>query len=499
MRNSFMGKKERMKFELFKEILFSKNGSSFNHLLQKYGLTKSTLSRYMNDLAQDVIETFDDKVHLIQDKLNNAYRIDADASYSIGYLVDYTHLFYVKKNGAFFILDTLLTKRYTSIEAMALDLHMSSSSVYKQIRVLKQMLVPFGGKISFEQLGSPLTGNEIGIRLFSFYSYWSVFKSTEYNNRSYPETWLEITELESYFDHAASLSESQQAKLRFLQLITHERVLWQKNYSEPSAAFLKDIAYFDNKEIELLPLLKQKVSPEQYQKERALLVYATRGLVYNLDSLETKKEIVQKYQQSSLEIAQYATTLMAEIQKRFNFEYTEEGYNTFYFYLIILLIYIKHINIDISDYYKNGLSFHSMIDYNQENEQIFQQIKEVIEQQAFYPKIAKESLPGVMAILSLTIYSGICLSSKIDSITICVIFNNNLILADTIKKAILNLYNEERIIFSNNALHADLVISDSYEAVSPQTEHFYIDEQLNPEKWKLMFDVINQLFYKRTF
>ncbi|OJG74739.1 hypothetical protein RV12_GL002156 [Enterococcus quebecensis] len=494
-----MGKKERMKFELFKSIVFSKNGLSFSELLQKYDFTKSTLSRYINDLAKEVEESFDEKVHLVQNSQTGTYQIQTAESYSVGYLIDYIHLFYVEKSGIFFILDRLLRNHYTTIEAMALDLHMSSSSVYKQLRVLKEMLVPFGGKISFDQHSSPLIGNEIGIRLFSFYSYWSVFKSTEYGNNNYPESWWEVEEIEGYFDHTTSLSESQRAKLRFIQLITLKRVLWQKNYVEISEEFMSDIAYFDTKDAELLPLLKQRLTNELYKKERALLLYATRGLIYNLDSQETKKKIVQDYQQSSLEIAAYTTRLMAEVQQEFDIEYTEEGYIDFYFYLLILLIYIKHINIDISGYYKNGLSFHSMIDYDESNVEVFRKITRIIEQQVFYSKINKKSLKGVMSILSLTIYSGIYLSKKAGSMSICVIFNNNLILADGIKKVILDVYNKDRIKFTNDVLIADLVISDSYEAVNPQTEHFYFDEQLNPKQWGKMIDTINKIFYKTIF
>lgn len=499
MRNSFMGKKERVKFELFKSIVFSKNGLSFNELMQKHDLTKSTLSRYINDLVQEVGETFDEKVHLVQNAQTGTYQIQTTETYSIGYLIDYSHLFYVKQSGIFFILDVLLKNHYSSIEAMALDIHMSSSSVYKQLRALKEMLVPFGGKISFEQPASPLTGNELGIRLFAFYSYWSVFKSTEYDNRHYPEAWWDIKEIEEYFDHTTSLSESQRAKLRFIQLITLKRVLWQKNYLELSEAFLADVAYFDTKDTELLPLLKQRLPKDVYHKERALLVYATRGLIYNLDSLETKKNIVQHYQQSSLEIAVYTTKLMEEVQEEFDLDYTEEGYVNFYFYLIILLIYIKHINIDISGYYKNELSFHSMIDYDEGNIEIFQKINKIIEQQEFYSKINKNSLTGVMSILSLTIYSGMYLNKKAGSMSICVIFNNNLILADGIKKIILDVYNRERIVFTNDVLAADLVISDSYEVANPATEYFYFDEQLNPEQRGKMIDAINQIFYKKVF
>lgn len=499
MRNSFMGKKERVKFELFKSIVFSKSGLSFNRLMQKHNLTKSTLSRYLNDLAQEVETTFAEKVHLIQNTHTGNYQVQTAESYSIGYLIDYIHLYYVQKSGVFFILDALLRNHYSSVEAMALDLHMSSSSVYKQVRALKEMLVPFGGTISFEPLASPLTGNEVGIRLFAFYSYWSVFKSTEYDNKHYPESWWDAKELEEYFDHMASLSESQRAKLRFIQLITLKRVLWQKNYIELSDSFLADTVYFDTKDTELLPLLKQRVPNALYQKERALLLYATRGLVYNLDSLETKKQIVQHYQQSSLEIAAYTTKLMTEVQKEFDLEYTEEGYINFYFYLLILLIYIKHINIDISGYYKNELSFHSMIDYDEANVEIFQKITKIIEQQEFYSKISKKSLKGVLSILSLTIYSGIYLNKKAGSMSICVIFNNNLILADGIKKIILDVYNKDRILFTNDVLQADLVISDSYEAANSDAEYFYFDEQLNPEQWGKMIDAINDIFYKTIF
>lgn len=498
MQNSFMGKKERMRFELFKSVAFSSNGISFNELLQKHELTKSTLSRYINELAQEVEEVFDGTVHVIQDNRTGMYLLSQSNSFSIGYLIDYIHLFYVEKSGIFFILNALLKNHYTSIEAMALDLHMSSSSVYKQLRELKKMLVPFGGKITFDQHAGRLTGNEIGIRLFDYYSYWSVFKSIKVNT-DYPEEWMDIKEIEDYFDHAASLSESQQAKFKFIQLITLKRVLWQKNYVELSKEFLADIVYFDNKDAELLPLLEKKLPKNLYQGERALLLYGIRGLVYNLDSLETKKQIVTNYQQSSLEIAAYTTRLMDDVQTQFNLEYTEDGYINFYFYLIILLIYIKHINIDISGYYKNALSFHSIIDYNEENEEVFQKITEVVEKQAFYPKISKKSLKGVMSILSLTIYSGIYLSKKAGRISICVVFNNNLILADGIKKVILDIYNEERILFTNDVALADLVISDSYEAVSSPTEFFYFDDQLNPKQWKLMVEAINEIFYETIF
>jgi predicted transcriptional regulator len=499
MRNSFMGKKEQIKFEIFKTIVFSKSGLHFHELMKKYNLTKSTLSRYVHDLVNEVEETFSGTVQLIQNSQTGTYQIQTKEAYSVGYLIDYMHLFYVRKSGIFFILDTLLKKQYKSIEAMALDLHMSSSSVYKQLRLLKEMLIPFGGKISFDQLSSPLTGDEIGVRLFSFYSYWSVFKSTAYDNKNYPETWLQIKEFEQYFDHADSLSESQQSKLRFIQLITLRRALWQKNYITLSDEFLADIVYFDNKELEILPLLKQHLTKEQYQKERALLLYGVRGLIYNLDSPETKKKIVEQYQHSSLEIAKSTANLMDEIKKEFNVTYSEEGYYTFYFYLIILLIYIKHVDIDISGYYRNGLSFHSIIDYDDTNEETFQKITQIIQQQAFYPKIKRQALSGVLPILSLTIYSGIYLNKKAGSLSICVIFNDNLILADGIKKIILDVYNQERIIFTNDVMLADLVISDSYEIMNPQTEHFYFDERLNPEQWGKMIDMINQLLYQALF
>lgn len=202
---------------------------------------------------------------------------------------------------------------------------------------------------------------------------------------------------------------------------------------------------------------------------------------------------------SSLTIAIYTTRLMRQVQEEFKIAYTEEGYINFYFYLIILLIYIKHINIDILGYYKNELSFHSMIDYDETNLDIFQKITTIIEQQEFYSKINKESLKGVMSILSLTIYSGIYLNKKSGNISICVIFNNNLILADGIKKVILDIYNPDRIIFTNDVTMADFVISDSYEMVNPETEYFYFDDQLNPKQWELMIDAINQMFYKTIF
>ncbi|EOI06752.1 hypothetical protein UAY_00094 [Enterococcus moraviensis ATCC BAA-383] len=499
MRNSFMGKKERLKFELFKSIIFSRNGLSFNELMQKHNLTKSTLSRYIHELGQEVELAFSGETNLIQNPKTGTYQLQTKAPYSLGYLIDYIHLFYVNKSGTFFILDALLKNHYSTIEAMALDLHMSSSSVYKQLRALKEMLIPFGGKISFEQGASPLRGDELGVRLFSFYSYWSVFKSTEFTSNGYPESWLNIESIEAYFDHTRSLSESQQAKLRFIQLITLKRVLRQKKNIELSDSFIEDTAFFDTKDTEVLPLLKQRLPDKLYQAERALLLYATRGLVYNLDSLETKKKIVQNYEKSSLTIAIYTTRLMRQVQEEFKLAYTEEGYINFYFYLIILLIYIKHINIDILGYYKNELSFHSMIDYDETNLDIFQKITTIIEQQEFYSKINKESLKGVMSILSLTIYSGIYLNKKSGNISICVIFNNNLILADGIKKVILDIYNPDRIIFTNDVTMADFVISDSYEMVNPETDYFYFDDQLNPKQWELMIDAINQMFYKTIF
>lgn len=110
MRNSFMGKKERMKFELFKAIVFAKNGLSFNELLDTYHLTKSTLSRYIHDLAAEVEDAFEDNVHLIQNSHTGTYQIQTEKTFSIGYLIDYIHLFYVQKSGIFFLLDTLLKK-----------------------------------------------------------------------------------------------------------------------------------------------------------------------------------------------------------------------------------------------------------------------------------------------------------------------------------------------------------------------------------------------------
>lgn len=140
-----------------------------------------------------------------------------------------------------------------------------------------------------------------------------------------------------------------------------------------------------------------------------------------------------------------------------------------------------------------------MIDYDEKNVETFQKITTIIQRQDFYPKIKKQALNGVLSILTLTLYSGIYLNKKAGSLLICVIFNNNLILAEGIKKIILDVYNHDRIIFTSDVLAADLVISDSYENIDPQTEHFYFDEQLNPEQWGKMIDMINQIFYKELF
>ena len=229
MKKLLMSKKDKTKLDMFKDILFSGQEGIFAQTLKmNYRLSQSTLDRYLKELQQDLQVTFDN-VRLILSTSSGSYLILKDVHYSDGYIVETLSFHYMKRNSFFVVLQALIKKPHDSVEELAEYLNLSSSNVYKQLRLLNSLAAPFQIAVDLRVKGSNFRGSELGVRYFFYYIHWKLYQTNRplpFSEGEFKEL-SDITSLKKACLGEATLSSSQLIKLRILQTVTLYKLVYQ--------------------------------------------------------------------------------------------------------------------------------------------------------------------------------------------------------------------------------------------------------------------------------
>ncbi|WP_379945784.1 helix-turn-helix domain-containing protein [Enterococcus devriesei] len=244
MYNYFMSKKELVKVNLFKYILLTNSEVSIQTIMKRIKLSKSTSLRYVSELGEDLLKSFN-SVQLLIDEQGN-YFIQKDKSFSNSLTIETLKEFYVRKSTLFQVFSAVMQKENLSIKDLEVSLELAPSTIYNKLAVLNDIAKTFKGKISFTQSGN-IEGDEIGIRFFSYYLIWMLNKTNKdiSFSKKMPIEFLNLDNLKRHLITTENLSASQEKKLKIAQGLTLYRLLYRRQFIHLDKEFLEDIQFFN--------------------------------------------------------------------------------------------------------------------------------------------------------------------------------------------------------------------------------------------------------------
>lgn len=128
--------------------------------------TTYKLLKHINGFFDDYFQG-----HTIITQPNKGIHLETKNHYPIG-KIEST---YIKNTLSFKMIDTIFHSRVSTLDDLADSLHISSSTAYRRLQLLKKYLVNHNLTLNISKL--EITGSEIIVREFYYQLYWSVVKS----------------------------------------------------------------------------------------------------------------------------------------------------------------------------------------------------------------------------------------------------------------------------------------------------------------------------------
>ncbi|MGX7059519.1 helix-turn-helix domain-containing protein [Vagococcus humatus] len=500
MEQIVLNNKDKIKFDLLKGFTQKKQGYSLIEMMTMYDLSKSSTIRYINELNEDLSQLFDAQVSIIffQDK---RYRFSKQDLFIDSYVIDQMRCYYLNNSTPVLVLNAILTKKYPSMEKLSIDLNLSNSAIYKSMAVMQQLTENFNGKITFNSRTSNIEGDELGVRLFIYFLYWSMYRTTQTNpfGPHMPNDYLTIDHLRPLITDRKVLSLSQTTKLSMLQGITLYRINYRKIKINLEPDLAKDIALF-NPDNFRLPKITADLTEEEKKQESDLFVFFTKLLIADIDSFDRKKQLVNHYQEADLEISQRITQFIHQFENYMVFHFSKEGYIEIYYLLLILFIYFQYINIDFSKFHTDMTYVNrpkALVDeFKQVENNLYLFIKKNVE-----PNFLKTIPEDILNMLSHVLFFCYHQNLSPNSIKVHIQMSKNIYIGRSIQKFLTNTFNKDTITFTLNPENADLIISDTFEGVTshPHQEHLYFDNQYDYQNWNMLLSEISTIIYQKVF
>ncbi|EMD7424379.1 helix-turn-helix domain-containing protein, partial [Enterococcus faecalis] len=139
---------DKQKFDLFTFIYFNDEDIYIKNITEYFLISNTSATRYIRELNEDLTIFFKDNFIQIK-KMNNIYQVENKTIKPVAYIIDKIRLEYFKRTVQFRIIDALLTKKFQSIESLAIYLYISTPHLYKIIKKLNIILNKFEISISF--------------------------------------------------------------------------------------------------------------------------------------------------------------------------------------------------------------------------------------------------------------------------------------------------------------------------------------------------------------
>lgn len=495
MINYFITKKEITKVSFLQTILTAKKRVFLKDIMTDYNISKNTALRYINELEKDISIVFSN-LKLIIDKDNN-YCLTSKKSEDNAFIINKMKEYYIQ-NSSLFLTFKEVIQSDKSIIQIANTLNFSASTVYSKIAILNKVTQPFNVEINFFQDGR-FKGEESSIR---FFLYKMILFENKINkdNPFGPKVPIEFLNLDNIKNNLISveyLSTSQVMRLKMIQGITLYRINIQNKLLTIDKNLLNDIYYFESSDFILnchIPIAKKKL-----ENESKLFCFIIRATIYDIDTFNKKEEIVKNYQQSELEIARNTELILKSFSESTNFQFTDNGYITSYYLLLINLICLKYVDFDLSVLFENNSELKDRYSFSTESfKKNETKIKELLNNSGFsstLPNFSKEKLTELKYILHF-IYD---INTKPKQINIFIQFTENIHSGDLVHHCLTSTFSPESIAFVHNPNVADIIISDAYEGDISNAKRFHFENIYNQQQWKNLLQFITNSIYDNSF
>lgn len=495
MYDLFVNSKEKKKLEIYRLLLFSSGKKTKFEIMKKVGLSKSTFFRNFHELNNDLSVVFKKNIKLIRTE-EGTIVVVRKGNISKVYSFEMLRIYYSSKSTLFKVFRGLLEENSVTIEKLAQKLNMSTPLVYNQISRLKKLFSKFSIKIQVSN-SIEIIGNEIGIRFFYYFMLNSLVRTidNDYLFNKDLKNYASIIKISKELKIRKSLSKSQLVSLKTIEGIFILRIKYTQNTMPINVAFLEDISFFYDEKY-LLPIEISSNSEKVLEIESRYFCFCIRGLIFNIDTKENREKIARNYQNSDLAISEITTSTLDKLFFDYNCSYDEKIYNESYYILLIANIYMKHINIDFSEYYINNFIYSEFVDkknFKKMEKELIIWINESIRQEDLLidSQVVTQYAHFLIFILDLNSFPK--------PTSICIQYMSNFFSGKTIEKGIRNIYNEKMVNFVEDPYEADILISDTFELESENQLFFYFNGIYKQENWDKLFIFITEQISKDRF
>ncbi|ALS01880.1 hypothetical protein ATZ33_10965 [Enterococcus silesiacus] len=494
MKGFFMRKSDQHKFELFKLILFSKNGISVNPLSEKSDISLNLIYQKLKALNNDLAEIFSsNKVRLI--KNNTFFTILIDESLNINFVIDTLRLHYIQQSHEYLIFHSILTNYFSSVEALSQKINLSVAQTYKSLNAINRALGYFGVKLIFtgEKSHSNFQGLEINIRLFLFYYYWAIFKGIIWPFR---ESLSYLKEIDVPIDN---ISESQKVRLNYYQTLSTWRIFYRNKLVTLDSDFL-EVAQLMNTIHPIKFSVDMNISEAALIQEESYFGFLCRFYIYNSDTKAQKLDIARAFIQSDLPISKSCTFILDRIYTTYSIEPTYEDYLFSYHSLLVMLTFITYLDIDNTDLFEHNQNLTELgtdfADFPQMEAELSELAKQLFSEAPYLGELKSK---GSFTYMVYLFYFIIDYSKKPQQLKIFIQYSKNHITTAEIERSLSSFFSSESIAFVDDINQSDFLISDCYEKGYPNENFFYFDNPLNQNEWASLVSYISTQLYKKVF
>lgn len=494
MKSFFMKKSDKQKFELFKLILFSKNGLSVTLLAEKSDMSLNLIYRKLKVLNDDLTIVFPQgSVYLIKNDI--FFTIFLDNSINVSFVIDTLRLHYIQLSHEYLILQSVLSNYFNSVEALSQKINLSVAQTYKSLNTVNKALNHFGVKLIFtgDTSRSNIQGLEQNIRLFLFYYYWSVFKGVVW---PFKESLNYLQDIE--LPHC-EVSQAQKMRLRYYQTICTWRIFYRNKLVELDSDFLEVVHLFNT----IHPIrfsVDMAISGEALAQEESYFGFLCRLFIYNTDTMDQKLDIAKAFIQSDLPVSKNCTFILDRVYAAYDIKPKREDYLFSYYSLLIALTSITYLSIDNSELLENNQALSRLGTDFADFPQMEVELSKLAQQLFFEaPYLCELKSKGFFTYIVYLFYFFIDYSKKSQQLNIFIQYSKNQITTAEIKRSLSSFFSSESIAFVDNIQQSDILISDCYEKDYPNENFFYFDNPLDTNEWESLLKYVSNKLYKHIF
>lgn len=486
-----MKKNETLRFELLKQLLYAKEGSTTQEMMDSFNISSKTFYRYKKQLVDDLNTVFAyGQVAIKKRKL--LYIVELAPSLTFSYVLDSMRLYYIKISQKFSILAALLRRHYISVEALAQDLSLSPSHVYSNLTFLNQLLRPFDLTISFSPsiYKTNFQGAELNIRTLGFVLFWNVFKGLEWPFEKTPSSYRTLP----LAINDCRLSPSQQTRLRYFQNVTYWRALYRKKSLTLSQEFKDYLVHFESVAPTKLFSNLENVDLEQVnlRDENYFFGFLSRFLIANIDSIGDRQMIAHSLVQSELPLAELATRTLDKLLATYNVKLSSDNYLENYYLLIICLIYIRFIGVNFRKFLVDDTTVSKANWFSSDELSYRSFVKETLVKE---PLLRKHMNAGLISFMAKFFNSILKSGEKEAKLRIFIQHSNNHFIYDFVKNNLLTIFGDSTLEFAFDVKDADVIISDAFEGEDSNDRTFHFEHSHDQSSWRELILFISGKIY----